>query len=243
MPARKAGLVDIDFMRVRNAPVKLSVSDKDTIVNVPSGPFPVKNSGTGRMNRFLQQENLYLCLQEENGKGIWAVPFDGKLCGRAGTVDYFANGKLQIMFASGSKIYLIDRLGRFVSPFPLDLGKEVLLGPDIYDFNGKRKYNIMVLHKDNTVRMYNLQGKVPAQWKDITAPETIKDLPERIVAGGKSYWVVRTSIQTLIFGFYGGTPLTDFKGDDMIRNDSPVLVNGSSVEVVAHDGKKRVIKL
>ena len=240
---RKAGLVDIDFMRVRNAPVKLSVSDKDTIVNVPSGPFPVKNSGTGRMNRFLQQENLYLCLQEENGKGIWAVPFDGKLCGRAGTVDYFANGKLQIMFASGSKIYLIDRLGRFVSPFPLDLRKEVLLGPDIYDFNGKRKYNIMVLHKDNTVRMYNLQGKVPAQWKDITASETIKDLPERIVAGGKSYWVVRTSIQTLIFGFYGGTPLTDFKGDDMIRNDSPVLVNGSSVEVVAHDGKKRVIKL
>lgn len=213
-------------------------------VEVPKGPFQVKNSATGRTNLFSQHENMYLSLKEENGKGLWTVAFKTPLCGAAGNVDYFSNGKLQILFASGSSLYLIDRLGRFVKPFPVDLGKEILLGPAIYDFNGTRKYNVMILHKDNTVRMYNLQGKVPSQWKDITAGETIIALPERIVIGDKSWWVVRTSLQTLIFDFYGGLPITVFEGDRMIRNDSEIkIVGDSSVEVTCRNGKKSVIKL
>ena len=223
---------------------KAPVFERDTIVEVPKGPFKVKNSGTGRMNLFYQQDNLYLCLTEENGKGIWAVEFPSPICGRAGTVDYFANGKLQILFASGSKLYMLDRLGRPVNPFPLDLGKEILLGPDIYDFNGRRRYNVMVLHNDNTVDMYNLQGEKPEQWKGITASETIVGLPEPVRTGGRTFWVVRTSLQTLIFPFYGGEPLTRAEGDRMIRSDSKVTPGpDGTVTVLCYDGKERSVKL
>ena len=219
--------------------------ERDTSVPIPEGPFRVKNSGTGKMNLFYQQDNLYLCLQEEGGKGLWGVPFDAPICGCAQTVDYYANGKLQILFASGTKLHLIDRLGRFVNPpFPVNLGKEILLGPDVYDFSGRRKYNVMVLHTDNTIEMYNLQGRRPPEWKTITSSETIKGLPERIRVGGNTYWVVRTSIQTLIFGFYGGNTLTDFSGDRMIRPDSEVKPTGdNAVEVVCYDGRKHTVKL
>ena len=177
-------------------------------------------------------------------QGPFRVKIDTPICGCAQTVDYYANGKLQILFASGSRLYLIDRLGRFVNPFPVDLGKEILVGPDVYDFSGRRKYNVMVLHKDNTIEMYNLQGRRPAEWKTIRAGETIKGLPERIRVGGSSYWVVRTSIQTLIFAFYGGDPLTVFSGDRMIRPDSEVTPSGDdSVEVICYDGKKHTVKL
>ncbi len=230
--------------RVNVTKSKAPVYERDTTVVVSKGPFKVKNSGTGEMNLFYQQDNNYLCLKTTGGKGLWAVPFSAPICGNAGTVDYFANGKLQILFASGSSLYLIDRLGRYVSPFPVKLGKEVLLGPGIYDFNKSRKYNVLVLHKDNTIEMYNLQGKKPAQWKTITAKETIKGLPELIKAGGRSYWVVRTSIQTLIYGFYGGEPITVFSGDKMIRPDSKVTPgDGASVSVVCYDGKTHTIKL
>jgi hypothetical protein len=64
------------------------------------------------------------------------------------------------------------------------------------------------------------------------------------VAGGSSYWVVRTSIQTLIYPFYGGEPLTSFKGEQMIRPDSEILaVDASTLEAVCYDGKKRTVKL
>ena len=78
----------------------------------------------------------------------------------------------------------------------------------------------------------------------ITAQETIKNLPERLVVGGNTFWVVRTSIQTLIFPFYGGEPLTVFSGNQMIRPDSSVnAVDASSVEFTCYDGKVRTLKI
>ena len=224
--------------------VKAPEFERDTVVVIPEGPFRVKNSGTGRMNLFYQNSSGAICLKEEDGKGIWGVPFGKPLCGTAHTVDYYANGKLQILFGSGSSVYLIDRLGRFVTGFPVDLGKEILLGPDVYDFNGAKAYNIMVLHKDKTIEMYNLKGQKPASWKGIALQETIKGLPERIEVGGRTYWIVRTSKQTLIYPFTGGEPLTTFTGQQMIMPDSSVdVVDEASVQVQCYDGKARIVKV
>ena len=224
--------------------VKAPEFERDTVVVIPEGPFRVKNSGTGRMNLFYQNSSGAICLKEEDGKGIWGVPFGKPLCGTAQTVDYYANGKLQILFGSGSSVYLIDRLGRFVTGFPVDLGKEILLGPDVYDFNGAKAYNIMVLHKDKTIEMYNLKGQKPASWKGIALQETIKGLPERIEVGGRTYWIVRTSKQTLIYPFTGGEPLTTFTGQQMIMPDSSVdVVDEASVQVQCYDGKARIVKV
>lgn len=232
-----------EILKLELQKTKAPVFERDTVVNVPGGPFEVRNSGTGKMNRFYQNSHLSLCLSEE-GRDLWGVPFDKPLCGTAHNVDYYANGKLQIIFGAGRDIYIIDRLGRYVSGFPVSLEKDILLGPDVYDFNGVKKYNIMVLHKDNTLEMYNLKGHKPSSWKGIRAPETIKSLPERIVAGGKSFWVVRTSIRTLIYPFYGGDALTTFEGDEMIRPDSEVKVtDGASADVVCYDGKHRTVSL
>lgn len=240
---KKNAAVSLDIHKLTLKKTKAPVFERDTVVVVPKGPFEVKNSGTGKMNKFYQNSHNSLCLSQD-GKDLWGVTFDKPLCGRAGTVDYFANGKLQILFCAADKLYMIDRLGRYVSGFPLSLGKEVLLGPDIYDFNGSRKYNVLVLHKDNTVEMYNLKGQKPASWKGITSSETIKNLPERLVLGGNTFWVVRTSIQTLIYPFYGGDALTVFSGNQMIRPDSQIkAVDDTTVEFTCYDGKIRTAKL
>ena len=233
-------------MSLFNKEVKKSkpVAEREVTVSVSKGPFKVRNSGTGKMNLFYQQENMYLCLQEEGGKGLWGVPFTERICGTASTVDYYANGKLQILFGAGTKLHLIDRLGRFVTGFPVDLKKEILIGPDVYDFNGTRRYNVMVLHKDNTIEMYNLKGQKPSSWNGIRPSEIIRGLPERIIVGGNTFWVVRTSVQTLIYPFYGGQPLTVFEGDQMAMPDSEVrIIDGSAVELQCYDGKARTVKL
>lgn len=240
------GLVatDIELFNLSMQRIQAPEFERDTVVVVPAGPFKVRNSATGRDNLFYQNAHGAICLKEEDGKGIWGVPFGKPLCGTAYNVDYYANGKLQIIFGSGSDIYVIDRLGRFVSGFPVDLGKEILLGPDVYDFNSRRAYNIMVLHKDNTIEMYNLKGQKPSSWKTITAEETIKGLPERVEVGGNTFWVVRTSIQTLIFPFLGGDPLTAFEGQKMILPSSEVnVIDDMSVQVTCYDGQTRTVKL
>ena len=243
-PDRKGGLLlEAKALHLELTKSKAPVFERDTVVVVPSGPFEVKNSATGKMNKFYQNSHLSLCLSE-NGKDLWGIPFKTPVCGTASNVDYYANGKLQIAFGAGSKIYLIDRLGRWVSGFPVELGKEILIGPALYDFNGTRKYNVMVLHKDNTIEMYNLKGQKPASWKGIYPSETIKALPEKISVGGNTFWVVRTSMQTLIYPFYGGDSLTKFTGNQMIRPDSAVtVVDDMTVQVQCYDGKTRTVKL
>lgn len=220
--------------------------DRDTVVTVPTGPFKVMNSGTGRANLFYQRKNGAISLKEEDGRGIWGIPFKKTICGTAHNIDYHANGNLQILFGAGSGLYLIDKSGRYVGGFPVDLGKEILLGPDVYDFNGDNTYTVMVLHKDKTLEMYDLKGGKPEQWKGIKAPEnnTIKSLPELLSVGDVKVWVVRTSIQTLIYPFEGGSPLSSFTGDKMFLPTAQMTVkNSNAVEAVCYDGKTRTVKI
>lgn len=176
-------------------------------VQVPQGPFEVKNSGTGKTNLFYQNENMYLCLKDKDGAGLWGVTFSEPICGCVENIDFFNNGKLQFLFAAGSKLYLIDRLGRFVSSFPVDTGKDILIGPAVYDFTGAKGYTAMVLHKDNTIEMYNLHGVKPSEWKGISSADTILGLPKLVEDKGNKYWIVETARQKEVYDFWGGEPL------------------------------------
>jgi len=222
---------------------KVQVLERDTTVVVPTGLFPVQNYTTGKTNYLYQNDHLSICLNDENGKGVWGIPFKERLCGRVENIDYYNNGKIQFLFAAGTKLYLLDRLGHWVNGFPADLGKPVLLGPAAYDFTGAHGYTVMVLHKDNSLEMYNLHARKPEGWKGIYAPETVKSLPELVEVNGKSYWVVRTSVRTLLYGFYGGEPLNREEGGKMIKPDSPVTPKGKGVSAECYDGKTRDFKL
>ena len=239
------GRLRLEMFRNEIKRSKAPMKARDTMIVVSKGPFPVKNARTGMTNQFYQStSNNYLCLKDENGKGVWGVPFDTPICGTAHSIDYLGNNKFQVLFGAGTKLHLIDILGRFVADFSTDLGKEILLGPDVYDFSGSRKYNVMVLHKDNTIEMYNLKGERPASWSTITSTDRIKSLPEKIELGGNTFWIVRTAIQTLIYPFGGGAPVTTLEGDQMALPQTEVkILDETSVEVECYDGKHRTIKL
>ena len=219
-------------------------TSRDTVVAVPAGPFKVTNSGTGKTNKFYQNSHLSLCLQDENGKDLWGIPFKYPICGFVQEADYFNNGKIQFLFAADTKLYLIDRLGRFVSGFPVDLGKEIAVGPKLYDFTGAKGYTAMVLFKDNSVGYVDLHGRTVASWKGIDAPDTIKEVPELLESGGKKYWLVRTASRTLVYPFEGGESLVKGEGDKRIRPDSKITVNEKgSLTGQCYDGKERTFKL
>ena len=185
---------------------------KNAVEENTDGPFSVLNSSTGKMNS-LQRKDGQLSLSDENGKVLWSIPFDTPLCSMAGTIDYYANGKLQFLFISDDEIRLFDRRGKEVTEVRNRLEKPVKIGPAIYDFSGARRYNILTLNKDNTIDMYNLKGKKPAKWEGITVKEPIRNLPRYIVRKGKSYWWLSTEKNCYLYAFMGGAPLRTFPAD------------------------------
>lgn len=222
---------------------KVQVLERDTVVVVPGGLFPVTNFATGKTNYLYQNAHGAICLRDENNKDVWGVPFRETISGRVQTIDFYNNKKLQWLFCAGDKMYLMDRLGRWVNGFPVTLPKPVLLGPDVYDFTGAGGYTALILHKDNTLERYNLHGEKVAGFKGIRSPETVKNLPELLEVKGKRYWVVRTSIQTLIYPFEGGEPLLKAEGGKMLKPDALLTPTSKGVSAECYDGKTREIKL
>ena len=221
---------------------KVQVMERDTVVVVPGGLFPVKNFHTGKTNYLYQNSHNYLCLNDDKGRGVWGVPFKQPICGRVQNIDCFGNNKIQFLFAAGSSLYAIDRLGHWVNGFPAELGTSVLLGPDLYEFPEDRGYTVMVLHRDNTLERYTIRGKKASAWKGISAPETVKNLPELIQSGEERRWVVRTSVRTLVYPFEGGEPLVSGEGGKMIKPDARLELTPKGFKAECYDGKIREFK-
>ena len=222
---------------------KVQVLERDTTVVVPTGLFPVVNYTTGKTNYLYQNSHGSICLNDENGKGVWGIPFKETLCGRVQCIDYYNNKKIQFLFCGGSKLFLLDRLGHWVNGFPVSLPRPVLLGPDAYDFTGAGGYTVMVLHTDNSLERYNLHGQKPEGWQGIRAPETVKNLPELLEVKGKRFWAVRTSVRTLIYPFEGGETLTKEDGGKMIKPDAVLTPTSKGVSAECYDGRTRDFKL
>ena len=199
--------ISVSLSRRMEKGEKMATFLKDTTVIVPTGLFKVYNSDSKKDNFLYQNEHLSICLKDENGKGVWGIPFREPICGAVENIDYYQNGRTQFLFAAGSSLYLLDRLGRIVNGFPVRLPKPVRLGPKVFDLTGAGGYNVLVLHKDNSIGMYNLHGQKPSAWEGITSDEVIRSLPEMIVSGGKHYWLVPTSGGDFLYAFYGGKPL------------------------------------
>lgn len=169
------------------------------VIEVPKGPFTVTNFKTKKKNKLVQNPNKSVSLVDEKGKSQWTIPFSEPLCGYVTDVDLFGNGKIQFLFAAGSKFYVLDRLGRFVRDYPAETGKGILLGPVVYD-----GYTAIVLNKDNTIGMYNLHGVTKEGWKGIAPEEQIAGLPEPVLEKGKKAWKVPIPSGYIIYPYLGG---------------------------------------
>lgn len=197
--------------------------ESDTIVPIPKGPFQLIHFETDEAEYLEQLQNNWLRLSDKNKKGIWAIPFSEPIRGFVRQVDFYNNGKLQMLFASENKLFLLDRTGRFVNPFPVKTEVPIVLGPMTYAHENRGgNYVIMLLHNDNTLRLYDKWGRPAELWNNITLEETIKQLPELAESGGYKFWIVRTSVRTEIFTINGNLA-GDFSGRNMLKPNTQLI--------------------
>lgn len=215
----------------------------ETVVAVSKGPFEVKNFLNGTKNYLQQMGDHKIRLLDDKKRGVWTIPFESALCGYVGQVDHFKNNKLQMVFCSGDRLYMLDRLGRWVKPYPVKLGKNVLLGPKVYDFDKNRNYTLMVLHTDNTIGLYDMSGKPIDSWSSVSLGEKIKSMPELVEIEGDRYWVIRTGYQTIICN-ENGIPVSEFTRKRRLSAETPIeRLSGKEVLVTNVEGRSMVLNL
>lgn len=152
-------------------------------------PVPVVNHDTRERELFVQDDNYSIYLINDAGRILWKQPVDGQINSEVYQVDFFKNGKLQYLFSTPSKMYLIDRNGNPVGRFPVAFRAKCEQGITVFDYDGKREYRIFAPGDDREIYLYGLDGVLVQGWDCRKADKQIVTKVQHFRVGDKDYVV------------------------------------------------------
>lgn len=132
---------------------------------ISSQPFSFTNHYTNAKEIFVQDLNNKVYLISNTGKILWKRELGEKINGSIFMVDIYKNKKYQLLFATKSKVYLLDRNGKDVEKYPLKLESEITSGFTLLDYDNDKDYRILVPTKNGNLFNYNILGEKVKGWE------------------------------------------------------------------------------
>ena len=159
------------------------------IGGLPANPpcFVVNHNDRRHPEILVQNEKNILRLISHEGRVIWSRNLREKIMGTISQVDAFRNGKLQYLFNTGSKIYLIDRDGKDAESFPLTPGSPATNSLSVFDYDGKQDYRIFIAGADKKIRVFDITGRIVDGWKSDPTGSVVTDPVRFVRLSGKDY--------------------------------------------------------
>jgi len=133
--------------------------------SVSSTPHIVLNHKTKAKEIFVQDDANKIYLISNIGKVIWTKQLQGPIIGGIHQIDVYKNNKLQLLFNTKSKIYLIDRNGNNVESYPVKLPSNASNGVTPLDYSHNRNYRLIIGCEDNIVYNYDITGAKTKGWE------------------------------------------------------------------------------
>ncbi|MCF0207014.1 MAG: hypothetical protein HUK15_06250, partial [Bacteroidales bacterium] len=154
--AKSSEKSDSDYEKIWETNIGNSIATK---------PFVVTNHDSGEKEVIVQDNNNTLYLLNSSGREIWHIEIDGRITSQIVQVDAFNNGKLQYLFSTNNKIYLIDRLGNSVNKFPISLRTKASAPISVFDYDNNKNYRIFAACEDKNVYVYDINGDLLKGWE------------------------------------------------------------------------------
>jgi len=151
-----------------------------------SNPQLVLNHNT-KANEVVVQDgahNLYLI--DAKGQVLWKRKLNGPILGEITQIDMFKNNKLQLVFNTAEMLYLIDRNGKDVAPFPVKLPQNATAPMAAVDYDKNRNYRLLIPCGKNLYN-YTIDGKQVKGWDFTKAKSDLVEQPKHAVIGSKDF--------------------------------------------------------
>lgn len=153
-------------------------------------PTLVKDYLSKTLQIFTCDRNDRISLISCTGKILWQRQLDGPVLGEVRQVDRYKNGKLQLLFNTAGKVYLIDRLGRDVEGFPLSLKTAANAPLNAFDYDGNKDYRILVPLVNGRILNLGPDGKAVQGWEPAVLASPVVGPVDHVRVKGKDYLVV-----------------------------------------------------
>ncbi|MCB9361680.1 MAG: hypothetical protein H6587_09230 [Flavobacteriales bacterium] len=135
----------------------------DTIVKTK--PQIVVNHVNNTKEIIVQDLSNKIYLISNTGKILWTKQLSEKIIGKIHQVDVYKNNKLQYLFNTENKIYLLDRNGNNVEQYPIKLKATATNGITPLDYNNNKNYRLLIGCSNNMVYNYDITGNIVSGWE------------------------------------------------------------------------------
>jgi hypothetical protein len=203
-------------------------------------PALVENHYTHEKEIMVQDEANNLYLINNMGRVLWKKPLPGKILSEIYQIDYYENNKLQYLFNTENKLYLLDRNGNYVAKYPFTLPSKATNGISVFDYDNNRDYRIFLALEDQKIYLFDKSGARISGW-NIPLTEGVVTQPVQFFrTSGKDYIVFSDHYRNYIMDRRGNIRVTP--GKNFLRNpDSPFYLENpdsdkSAIVTTTSDG-------
>lgn len=204
--------------------------------SILNDPQLLNNHTNNQKDIAIQDVNNNLYLISNQGKIFWKKKIDGRVLGNIKQIDMFKNGRLQLVFATSNKVYVLDRNGKNVSPFPLNFYDDITQPISVFDYDKKRKYRLLIT-QDKSLLMYDQRGKPVSGFKYKSAKNNIATQPKHFRVNKKDYIVFADGNTMEVLNRVGDRRVAvkesiDFSGNDIFLYNNKFTTSNSSGELL-----------
>ena len=175
------------------------------------------------------KNKLYLI--SNTGKILWKKQLDGAVLGQIEQIDIYKNGRLQLAFTTPHKLYIIDRNGNDVSPFPGNFNDAITQPLSVFDYEKNKDYRLLITQGKN-ILMYDTGLRTVNGFNFKSANSTIISQPQHFRIGSKDYIAFKTQ-NKLYFLDRTGNIRIDPKTASTFSNEAIYVYNDKFVTTSA----------
>ncbi|PKQ45342.1 ribonuclease HII [Confluentibacter flavum] len=183
---------------------ELNIKLDTDLLNTPQF---VTNHITKEKEIVVQDINNNLYLISNKGKILWKKQLEGPILGTMEQIDIYKNGRLQLTFATPHRVYVLDRNGKDVAPFPAKFNDNITQPLSVFDYDKNKNYRLLVTQGKN-ILMYDVNAKLVSGFTFKSANDNIINQPQHIRISGKDYITLKTQNKLYILDRTGRTRIT-----------------------------------
>ncbi|MGC1390366.1 MAG: hypothetical protein WA816_04965 [Bacteroidales bacterium] len=159
----------------------------DTVASIK--PFFFTNHITGAKEIFIQDMKNNTYLINAAGRVLWKVPLNERIVSTIYMIDYYRNGKYQLLFSGRNYIHLLDRNGNYVERYPVKLRSPATNSMAMFDYDNNLNYRLFIAGEDKMIYSYEKTGNVVKGWTPFRTTGFVKAEINYFKVSGKDYIV------------------------------------------------------
>ena len=160
----------------------------DTLASIK--PFFFTNHITGAKEIFIQDMKNNTYLINAAGRILWKVPLNERITSSIYMIDYYRNGKYQLLFSGRNQIHLLDRNGNYVGRYPVKLRSPASNSLALFTYDNDLNYRLFIAGEDKMIYSYDKTGNVVKGWKPFGTNGHVRAELNYFKVSGKDYIVV-----------------------------------------------------